>query len=979
MKFLRRRTSCSSTPARNRRVAIQPLEQRCVLTGLLVTTELDVVSPTDNLNSLREAIEFANSQLGPDIITFDSGVFGTTAQVIELTGGTLTITEELTIDGPGADLLAVDGLGAVTVFVFDPIGIPTDPELEGELLQPGDLNIEDVTVDNGFDDQGSAGGIDFRSLGTLTLTNSVVSGSTGYAGGVRNTQGSTVIANSTVSGNTGDLAGGILTYNGLSITDSIVSGNVADSVSSAGGIWVSGTLTLMNSTVSGNTATGNYSAGGIYNENIINDGGGGYGGGGEGYVALEAAYESMVVNSTISGNVGNGQYAAGGLYADDLTLVSSTVSGNDGVGVHSVGGIYASNVTLKSSTVSGNTATGDASTGGIYTSSDLKVINSTVSGNTGSGAYSTGGIWVNGFLPERVPVEDAPVANEVINFYGAELLLSNSTVTGNDGIGSDAAGGVRLGLPTTIQNSIVANNTAIDFPDLAIQGPLFLFASLVGDTTGTFLGDGPIGDGPIGDGEIIGDGPIDNGNLFDIDPLLGPLADNGGPTETHALMSTSPAIDAGENEVAVDEMGSPLIFDQRGIGFPRVENFTVDMGAFEAPSSGGNTPPVITSDGGGATATVSIPENSNYVTNVDATDDVDAEGSGLTFSFTTDDGGGTDNGLFTLDPNTGELMFAFSPPDFENPQDEGGISGDNLYEVQVTVTDSLGATDSQDITVEVLDVTNGAPVWKASLADEEIDIIETETTIDVVLNGVTTSYQLADIATLEVRALNGDDIVRRLGGTTFTVLVKGGNGNDILEGNGAIDHFFGNSGRDLIKGGGGDDFIDGGIGFDTLRGGNGNDTIVGNKGNDRIFGQNGNDILSGNEGTDIVVGGNGDDTLSGEGQADVLIGGAGLDILNGDNDGDLLIGAATTVDNISAQLDLIMAEWKSANGYNARVSNLFDGSGTTGGGTNGTLYLPGIIVADTDVDQLTGGASRDYFWALPSEVVDLESNELTDV
>ena len=82
----------------------------------------------------------------------------------------------------------------------------------------------------------------------------------------------------------------------------------------------------------------------------------------------------------------------------------------------------------------------------------------------------------------------------------------------------------------------------------------------------------------------------DNGNQVGttanpLDPVLGQLADNGGPTLTHALLPASPAIDAGDNSLAVDENGSPLVFDQRGEGFDRIVDGTVDIGAFESEAA----------------------------------------------------------------------------------------------------------------------------------------------------------------------------------------------------------------------------------------------------------------------------------------------------------------------------------------------------------------------------------------------------------
>jgi hypothetical protein len=105
-----------------------------------------------------------------------------------------------------------------------------------------------------------------------------------------------------------------------------------------------------------------------------------------------------------------------------------------------------------------------------------------------------------------------------------------------------------------------------------------------------------------------------------------------------------------------------------------------------------NTDPVITSDGGGATASVNVAENTTTVTTVTATD---AEGDPLTFSLS----GGTDQAFFSIDSNSGLLTFD-AAPDFETPADG---NGDNVYEVEVTVSDGNSGTDTQLISVTVTD------------------------------------------------------------------------------------------------------------------------------------------------------------------------------------------------------------------------------------------------------------------------------------
>ncbi len=110
-------------------------------------------------------------------------------------------------------------------------------------------------------------------------------------------------------------------------------------------------------------------------------------------------------------------------------------------------------------------------------------------------------------------------------------------------------------------------------------------------------------------------------------------------------------------------------------------------------AEGGNVAPVITSNGGGATAAVNAAENQTAVTDVDATDA--NAGDTLTYSIS----GGADAAKFAINSSTGVLTF-LSAPDYENPTDVGT---NNVYEVTVQVSDG-SLTDTQAISVTVTDV-----------------------------------------------------------------------------------------------------------------------------------------------------------------------------------------------------------------------------------------------------------------------------------
>ena len=231
-------------------------------------------------------------------------------------------------------------------------------------------------------------------------------------------------------------------------------------------------------------------------------------------------------------------------------MTSSTLSGNLANRGGGIGARFGSSVMITSSTLSGNAADGYfGAGGGIFADfgSALTVTSSTLSGNS---ANRGGGILTGGF--------------------GGPLTVTSSTLSGNS---AKFSGGIYAGGQLQLAHSILAGNLGGGDLSSSVSTPAVTH-SLIGDGEGSGLAEAPLGSSDD-NGNLIG-GP-ENGV---IDPRLGPLADNGGPTWTHALLPNSPAIDMGDPGALAGEGEIPL-FDQRGRPFARVVGGRIDMGAVE--------------------------------------------------------------------------------------------------------------------------------------------------------------------------------------------------------------------------------------------------------------------------------------------------------------------------------------------------------------------------------------------------------------
>jgi hypothetical protein len=561
--------------------------------------------------TLRRAIALANLWRGSDTIHFDPALTANGPATILLANRAyLQITDSISIVGPGAALLTIDGAGTNGIFRIWPNSagvVPVDTSISGLTLtgsngalgfstisSQGALTVSDCII------TGNAGNGIFARL-DVSLVDTVVSDNTGI--GVYAKYGNILLNNSTISGNMngGIVAGRATSFqSGYSVTlnNSVVSGNRKSATASTGGggIFALGPVTLNQSVVSGNTAAGGY-GGGVFtwrtvdlSQSLVSGNSARVGGGivAGGKVALEHsfvsenhalastqnlygnglgggifAYAASVIDSTISNNMAA---AGGGIYVGSLVegltsrgelIVSrSSIQGNSAT--KDGGGVFASIglVDIEQSTLSGNFAGGDGGgmhSGGVYpsgTKGSVTLRQSTVSGNSAAG--NGGGIWA-------------------VN----EAAVNQSTITDNsaDGFG----GGLFVYAGTlSLANTIVAGNTAVaGGPDLTGLLGLAISAkySVIGVSAGTGLA------------SVSGGWPDANGNLitgpqFFIRPSLGPLADNGGPTLTHALYPNSPAINAGDPNAMAGVDGVP-VHDQRGAPFTRVFGGRIDMGAVE--------------------------------------------------------------------------------------------------------------------------------------------------------------------------------------------------------------------------------------------------------------------------------------------------------------------------------------------------------------------------------------------------------------
>ena len=534
-----------------------PVQVATVPSILTVTTLTDVVNPSDNLVSLREAISTANGTSGAEYVLFDSTLFTAGPGTITLAGsalptiGNASSSGLLSIGGPGASILTISGDNgdAGRNFNIFNIGSGADFSVSGVTVSgaksagnggafnsnSGILTVIDAVITNNNAKDGA--GI-YGNSGTLTVSNTSITGntSTGNGGGIFNfgrygNSGPVNISNTTISGNKAVHGGGISnTAPSITITGSTITGNTASSngggINNDGRYGIAGPMTITNTTISGNNATG--LGGGINTIGVVS-----------------------ITGSTIQNNVAGG--SGGGIRNDsrygvssptfsiDSTSLSNNTSKDSGGAISNAGPL-----TINNSNITGNTATNNG--GGINNDSrygnsgTFIVTNTTISGN----AASNGGGLRNGgpieFSNTTISGNSASsngggVFNDSRYGNGGIQTLTNVTIAGNS---ANSSGGAfyNVGGTVKIYNSILGNSTkGVDFAGAQPSNSSF---NLI--TSGTMSGSTMVTSAQLN---------------------LGPLQNNGGNTSTMALGAGSAAIGTGNATISNAAPVSGL--DQRGV------------------------------------------------------------------------------------------------------------------------------------------------------------------------------------------------------------------------------------------------------------------------------------------------------------------------------------------------------------------------------------------------------------------------------
>jgi hypothetical protein len=487
----------------------------------IIVTSLTDALAISGQTTFRGALQTANAAPGTDTIQFSPNLFSSGPAMLKMAGTEFPITNSVNIIGPGQSSLIIDAQQLSRIF-----------DLSNSSTQ---VSISGMTLTNGLANNGN-------------------SGPGGSGGGIYNTA-SLSLQNVKMSNNrapTGFIGTDTVTYGGgalYSLQANVTVQNCAfvtnSSNNNGGGVMTSGgTMNVTGSAFSGNST--------FFNGAAIagNDG------------------ASLTISNTTADNSINTRYFNTSPRASKLVITNSQLGPVNAFG---------------------NTTISNSTTGELDAYETVTVSNSTLGSVVTSSYINNGILNVNNSTLAQLNQQygNATITNSTFKSAGAgnyavsvgqghgTTFLENDSIAGYQ----TSSGGTvyfPVGSNATVRNSTIARNQSSQGGGIVVAtGILNMDSTIVADNTATVTANDLSGY-VTGQNNLIGDPTgaflLSANNLTGVDPLLGPLTDNGGPTWTMALLPGSPAIDTGSN---LDN----LLFDQRG--FPRVSGPAADIGAYE--------------------------------------------------------------------------------------------------------------------------------------------------------------------------------------------------------------------------------------------------------------------------------------------------------------------------------------------------------------------------------------------------------------
>lgn len=490
-------------------------------------------------------------QVPGDHASIQSAVNDFSCDTIEIGAGTfnenIAIAREIVISGSGTGMTTVNGGGANSVF-----------DISAAII----VRLENMTIANGEDVFG--GGVKIVDstvmMDNVHILNNIANQ---RGGGVYNESGHVTIYNSVISSNeTEGVSGGGVYQENITATLTISNTSITENMAATdgGGIFnLNGHVQVTSSTLQDNNAL--RWGGGFTNNNG------------------QATIQSSQILSNTAVSRGGAINNSGTLTVSNSALnhnhaISLTVMAGEGGGIYNIG-----TAVIDNSSLAHNNTFFDG--GGLWNNGTATLTRSTIDNNSAAEGFASGGGIFNG-ASGLLDISQSTIShNTVINSGGGiqnfgTFTMTNSTVSGNH---ANAGGGLfnldiaRIAFSTFSENGALPNGGGnIYGANETVSLSHSLIVNFDGGANCEFAGSTIVSLGY----NLDSDGTCNLGSTGDqanvASPLIGPLDDNGGSSETHALLSGSPAIDAGN----VSECPN---VDQRGNGRPF--GSTCDLGAFE--------------------------------------------------------------------------------------------------------------------------------------------------------------------------------------------------------------------------------------------------------------------------------------------------------------------------------------------------------------------------------------------------------------